>query len=147
MDSQIRISTDPKDIDFVQLHHFLSKESYWSQNIPETILQKAIQNSVCFSIIHEEDGFIGFARMITDSATFGYLADVYVQENHRNKGIGKILLKYLMEYPEFQNLRNWFLYTKDAHKFYEQFGWKSLDNLDKAMVIRKDVKLLYGQMN
>ena len=147
MDSQVRISTEKDDIDFDRLHHFLSKESYWAQHIPKDILLKAIQNSVCFSVIHEKDGFIGFARMVTDSATFGYLGDVYIEKNYRNKGVGKILLTYLMNYPNFKYLRNWSLYTKDAHKFYEQFGWKSLENIERAMVIKKDAKLLYGEMN
>jgi len=132
------ITDDKKKIDLSVLHKYLSEESYWSRGIPFDIVKKAIENSICFSILSPSKEFIGFARMITDSATFGYLADVFVLDGHKGNGLGKWLMEIIISYPEFKSLRNWFLYTKDAQSFYEKYGWKRIKHLkqaERAMII------------
>ncbi|MHA2100592.1 MAG: GNAT family N-acetyltransferase [Candidatus Kariarchaeaceae archaeon] len=86
---------------------------------------------------------MGFARVITDTATFGYLGDVFIFDDHKGKGLGKWLIKTIMNYSQFEHLRSWLLYTKDAHTLYEKFGWKRLDNIERAMSIRISAEELY----
>lgn len=141
------ITIDKKKIDLSSLHKYLSEKSYWSRGIPFDILKKATENSICFSILSPSQEFVGFARMITDSATFGYLADVFVLDDHKDKGLGKWLVEVIMSYPEFKMIRNWFLYTKDAHTLYEKYGWqriKHLDMLDNAMIVNIPASEIYN---
>lgn len=141
------ITTNPVKIDVNRLHNFLAEESYWSQKIPIKLLEKALSNSLNYSIIEVSTKiFVGFARLITDKATFAYLADVFVDESFRGKGLGKWLIETIMNYSEVQNLRFWFLMTRDAHGLYSQFGWKPLSDPQKAMAIRKPAIELYESL-
>ena len=119
------ISTDPEKMDIAVIHHYLSTESYWAQNIPIEVVKRSIVNSFCFGLYHHNQQ-IGFARMITDKATFGYLADVFILPEHRGKGLSKWLIATIHAHPELQGLRRWLLGTKDAHELYKQFGWVPL---------------------
>lgn len=107
------------DVDFI--HRELAA-SYWAKKIPKTIVQKGIENSMCFGI-YDGGQQIGFARVITDKATFGYLCDVIITASHRGKGAGKQLMKYIMAHPDLQGLRRFTLGTLDAHGLYRQFGF------------------------
>lgn len=138
------ISTDKSKIDISVVYNYLSKESYWAKNIPMAIVQKAIEGAFCFGIYKKENGSaqesilhtgtqVGFARVITDKATFGYLADVFILEAYRGKGLGKWLMKEIMKHPELQGFRGWMLGTKDAHSLYEQFGFKRLLHSERIM--------------
>ncbi len=119
------ISTDQDKLDIEVIHQYLSKESYWAQNIPIEVVKRSIANSFCFGVyLHDKQ--IGFARMITDKATFGYLADVFILPEHRGKGLSKWLIATIHAHPELQGLRRWMLGTKDAHGLYKQFGWLPL---------------------
>ncbi|MCE7734506.1 MAG: GNAT family N-acetyltransferase [Candidatus Heimdallarchaeota archaeon] len=141
------ITMDKRKIDLSALHKYLSEDSYWSRGIPFDIVSKAVENSICFSILSPTEEFAGFARMITDRATFGYLADVFVLDKYKGNGLGKWLIEVIMSYPEFKTMRNWFLYTKDAHSLYEKFGWqriKQLDLLDKAMIVNNPAQDVYN---
>ena len=129
------VSTAAKDVDIEVLHHYLSKESYWALNIPREIVEKGVKNSLNFSLLSPEKKFIGYAKLITDKATFAYLADVYVDENFRGKGLGKWLMECIMNHPELDNLRLWLLHTKDAHGLYAKYGFSQPDNLEKIMHI------------
>ena len=120
-----RVSTDPLLLDIVMIHQYLSEESYWAQNIPIEIVQRSISNSFCFGI-YLNDQQVGFGRLVTDKATFAYLADVFILPDHRGKGLSKLLLATMHAHPELQGLRRWMLGTKDAHDLYKQFGWKAL---------------------
>ncbi len=125
--SSYRISSDPKDVDSLVVHGFLV-ESYWAKNIPLSVLQKAIENSLCFSIIFEsnqQEEMVGFARVVTDKATFAYLADVFVLPQHRAKGLSKILMESILKHSDLQGLRRMLLATQDAHSLYQQFGFKT----------------------
>ena len=119
------ITTNTGKIDLNVVHHFLSKESYWAKDIPLEIVKKSIENSLCFSMFYKNQQ-IGFARVITDKATFAYLADVFIIMEYRGKGLSKWLLQTIHAHPELQGLRRWLLGTKDAHDLYTQFGWSSI---------------------
>lgn len=120
-----KISTKLDDMDITVIHEFI-KDSYWARDIPLKTLQKAIRNSLCFGIFTEPGEQVGFARMITDSATYAYLADVFVLEQHRGKGLAKWLMEYILKHPDLQGLRRITLATADAHGLYEKFGFKPL---------------------
>ncbi len=116
------ISTDNRKLNVDIIHHYLATESYWAKNIPRETVEKSIANSVCFGVYKDEEQ-VGFARVVTDKATFAYLGDVFILPAHRGKGISKWLMQTIHAHPELQNLRRWWLGTKDAHGLYEQFGW------------------------
>jgi len=116
------ISTDISKLNVDMIHHFLCEESYWAKEIPRTVVEKSIANSLCFGVYCDNEQ-IGFARLVTDKATFAYLGDVFILPQHRGKGLSKFLMQTIHAHPELQNLRRWWLGTKDAHGLYEQFGW------------------------
>ena len=134
MSQTYRITTDPSTFDFAVIHGFLS-QCYWAKNIPPATLQKAIQHSLCFAVLGPAGETVGFARMITDRATFAYLADVFVLESHRNLGLGKQLIQYIDTHPDLQGLRRKVLATRDAHGLYRQFGYTELANPDTFMEV------------
>ncbi|WP_310619132.1 GNAT family N-acetyltransferase [Flexibacterium corallicola] len=123
----MKISTDKSLFDLDLIFNFLSKRAYWSQNLPRDIFEKAIANSFCFGAFDDTGKQVGFARLVTDYATFGYLADVFIDESARGKGISKLLMAAIMDHPQLQNIRRMNLATRDAHGLYEQFGFQSLD--------------------
>lgn len=118
------ISSDKSKMDIKIIHGYLSN-SYWAKNRSLKTTKLSIKNSLCFGVYFSKKQ-IGFARVITDYATFAYLADVFILEDHRGKGLSKWLMKEILNYSELQNIRRWFLATRDAHSLYEKFGFKSL---------------------
>ena len=118
------VSTDKSKLDIKLIHKFLSEEAYWSKKIPFEIVKKSIENSFCFGVYHGEEQ-VGFAKLITDYATYAYLADVFITPSHRGKGLSKMLMSEIINHPELQGLRRISLATTDAHGLYEQFGFKS----------------------
>lgn len=134
-------SDDSNLIDVVSVHRYLSEESYWAKNIPFDIVKTSIANSVCFGI-YKDTKQVGFARWVTDKATFAYLCDVYVDQDFRGLGLSKKLMSLMMFHPDLQGLRTYFLGTLDAHGLYEQFGFKPLSNPERRMeIIVKDIYL------
>lgn len=119
------ISDDKKLLDIECIYQFLSK-SYWAKNIPLLTMKVAIENSLCFGIYTSNNQQVGFARVITDQATFAYLADVFVLEEYRGKGLSKDLVAYILKMPSLQGLRRMVLVTADAHTLYKQFEFKEL---------------------
>ncbi|RZK54530.1 MAG: N-acetyltransferase [Pedobacter sp.] len=128
-------SDDRNLVDVKAVHHYLSTASYWAQNIPIDVVQKSIDNSLCFGI-YKDGKQAGFARWITDSATFAYLCDVYVAEKFRGLGLSKKLMSLMLFHPNLQGLRTYSLATLDAHSLYAQFGFKPLSAPEKLMEIR-----------
>lgn len=127
------ISTDKSKLDIDLIHDYLSNHSYWAQNIPRDIVERSIQNSLCFGLYHRNIQ-IGFARVTTDFATFGYLADVFILEEYRGRGLSKLLMECILEKtPELQGFRRWSLATADAHGLYEQFGFTALARPERMM--------------
>jgi GNAT superfamily N-acetyltransferase len=131
----IEITTDPRRFDVAAIHRFLTG-SYWSPGIPRELVERAIANSLCFGALLGGVQ-VGFARAITDKATFAYLADVFVVEEHRGKGIARRLMDAIVAHPELQGLRRTMLVTRDAHGLYEQYGFQRVDNADRIMAINR----------
>lgn len=132
---QFSISTDPARLDVDAIHAFLV-QSYWAQGIPREVLERSITGSICFGV-YADTRQVGFARVITDGATFAYLADVYVLQEFRGQGLGRWLMEVVMSHPAVQGLRRFTLVTRDAHGLYSQFGFRPLTNPDGYMEIRQ----------
>jgi GNAT superfamily N-acetyltransferase len=133
MDDGISISADPALLDLDVIHGFL-KSAYWCEGLPREVIERAIRNSLCFGV-YDHGRQIGFARMITDRATYGYLADVFVLEPHRGRGLSKRLMQAIVAHPDLQGLRRWSLITRDAHGLYAQFGFQPLSQPERHMEI------------
>jgi GNAT superfamily N-acetyltransferase len=127
------ITCDKSRLDTEAIHSFLT-QSYWSPGVPRSIVERAIANSLCFGAF-QEGRQIGFARVITDQATFAYLADVYVLPDHRGKGVSLRLMETVIGHPDLQGLRRMLLATRDAHTLYEKFGFKALGAPDFMMEV------------
>lgn len=130
------ISSDPSRLDLEVIHGFIAQESYWAKAIPKPLVERMIQNSLCWGVYHEV-GQIGFARVITDKATFAYLADVFILPKHRGKGLSKALVATILAHPDLQGLRRWMLVTADAQSLYERFGFKPVPNPERHMEIHR----------
>ena len=122
-------------MDLSVIHDFVSG-SYWARNIPRDLLVSSIENSLCVGVLTTGDEQVGFARLITDKATFAYMADLFILEDHRGKGLGKWLVKYILELPEMQGLRRILLVTEDAHGLYRRFGFENIANPKIFMELR-----------
>jgi GNAT superfamily N-acetyltransferase len=120
------LSDDPVRLDLDAIHGFL-RHSYWAPGIPRETVARAIANSLCFGVYLDREQ-VGFARLVTDRATFAYLADVFVLEAHRGRGLSRALMELVMSHPEVQGLRRWLLATRDAHGLYRKFGFVDLAN-------------------
>jgi GNAT superfamily N-acetyltransferase len=118
------ISTDASMLDLEVVHAYLSR-SYWAAGVPEDVVRRSIENSLCFGVYRGEEQ-AGFARVVTDRATFAYLADVFVLEEHRGQGIGKWLVEVILSHPDLQGLRRWMLATRDAHDLYRRYAFTEL---------------------
>ena len=129
------ISNNKLKLDIAYIHNYLSNESYWAKNIPFEIVKKSIEGSLCFGI-YLNDQQIGFARIITDGATFGYLADVFIDKNYRGQGLSKHLMAFIMQQDVVKGLRRFMLATLDAHSLYAQFGFKSQEGNKRIMGIK-----------
>lgn len=121
-----RISTDPTRFDIEAIHAYLVR-SYWAEGIPRGVVERAIAGSLCFGLFDQERQ-IGFARVVTDRATFAYLCDVYVLEEYQGRGLGSWLMETVQSHPELQSLRRFVLVTRDAHRLYERFGFTAPRN-------------------
>jgi len=122
---------DPARIDVAAAHAYLTR-SYWSPGIPFATVERAIANSLCVAVRHCGEQ-VGLARVVTDRATFAYLADVYVLEEHRGLGLARAMVAHLQGHPELQGLRRWLLFTADAHALYEPLGWQPLAHPERGM--------------
>ena len=125
------ISTDKSRIDTLLVHEFLSN-AYWSEGIPLDVLKKSIRNSLCFGI-YKDGKQVGFARVVSDLATYAWLADVFVIPEQRNKGLSKWLMQVIVDHPDLQGLRRFVLATRDAHLLYAQFGFREYSNPERLM--------------
>jgi len=128
------ISDDKALLDIKIIYSFLS-QSYWAKDIPRATLEKALKNSLCFGVYNQEKEQVGFARMVTDRATFAYLADVFILEQHRGQGLSKQLVSYIQQHHELQDLRRTVLATADAHSLYRQYGFTELSHPETFMEV------------
>jgi len=130
------ISTDPARFDLDAIHAYLTR-SYWCTGIPRETVERAVRNSLGFGLYDGSGAQVGFARVITDSATFAYLCDVYILENHRGKGLSKWMMEVVLAHPSVQGLRRFLLATRDAHTLYEKFGFTPIAKPQNFMNIHR----------
>ena len=134
------VSTDPGRIDLDYVHHYLSELSYWAGGIPRDVVARSITNSIAFGLYGPDGQQAGFARVITDRATFAWLADVFIDPGRQGLGLGKGLLEVILAHPELQALRRFMLVTLDAHSLYEQYGFGPPPNPERLMaIVRTDL--------
>lgn len=125
------LSTDPERLDLALIHGFLA-ESYWAKGIPREMVARSIANSLCFGI-YSDGQQVAFARVISDFATYAYVADVFVLVPFRGRGLGKWMMESILQHPGLQRLRRWSLVTQDAHGLYAQFGFTALPRPERYM--------------
>lgn len=144
-DGDILITTDPARLDLETVHGFLTG-SYWAEGIPRETVERSVRHSICFGAF---DGGrqVGFARVISDRATFAYVADVFVLDSHRGRGIGKRIMAAVTSHPELQGLRLWTLFTRDAHGLYRQVGFREARYPDRLMERRQPQPYAVGAGN
>jgi GNAT superfamily N-acetyltransferase len=128
----LELSSDPARLDRALIHRYLANESYWAAGVPQSVVERALDHSLCFGIYRGRSQ-LAFARAVTDRATFAYLADVFVVAEHRGRGLGKWLVEAIGRHPELQGLRRWLLATRNAHALYAQYGFKPLANPARFM--------------
>lgn len=141
MKSYYTISSKPEDLDFEVIYEFIS-QSYWAKGIPRKTMQKSIDNSIVFGVYEQSENQRsthqrGFARVITDKATFAYLADVFIVESHRGLGLSKQLMSAVVEHPDLQGLRKFMLTTHDAHGLYQQYGFTPVEQPELLLHIAR----------
>jgi len=129
------LTSDVSRFDVAAIHAVLST-SYWSPGIPRPLVERAIANSICFGVLRDGQQ-VGFARVVTDKATFAYLADVYVLEEHRGQGLARQLMEAIIGHPDLQGLRRMLLATRDKHALYAKFGFKPLAKPDNMMEVHR----------
>jgi GNAT superfamily N-acetyltransferase len=135
------ISTDKRKLNLPLIQDFLANRSYWAKGISMQIVKKCVQGSICFGV-YEAKKQVGFARVISDCATFGYICDVFILEAYRGKELSKFLMETIMQCPDFQGFRRWQLATHDAHSLYAQYGFLPVQHPERAMeIVVKDIYL------
>jgi GNAT superfamily N-acetyltransferase len=133
---------DTARIDVDVVHGYL-RTSYWSPGIPRDVVRKAIEGSLCVGVYAADGTQVGFARAVTDRATFAWIADVFVLDEYRGHGLGRFVVSTLLEHPALRGLRRTMLATADAHTLYESYGFTPLDKPDVFLHIARDPKVLY----
>lgn len=128
-----RISTDSAAMDVDAIHAYLTR-SYWAEGIPRETVERSLRGSMCFGLFSDREQ-VGFARVITDGATFAYLCDVYVLEGHRGRGLSKWLMEVVLAHPDLQGLRRFLLATRDAHELYRRYGFTPMPRPERFMEI------------
>lgn len=128
-----KISTDKSKLDLNTIHDYLTNRSYWAPGRSYEIVKQSIENSLCFGVYDNSDKLIGFARIVTDYTLFAYIMDVFILEEYRNQGLGKLLMNEVINHPDLQNLKRIMLATDDAHGLYEQYGFRKTQIPEKIM--------------
>lgn len=128
------ITTDIAKLNLEVIFDFLANHSHWARNIPFSTMMKSIENSLCFGLFRDNEQ-IGFARVVSDYATFAWLADVFILEDHRGKGLAKWLMECIVNHPDLQGLRRWILATRSAHGLYTKYGFVPLKKVDAFLEI------------
>lgn len=127
------ISTNKSKLDLTVIENFLMNKSYWAKGRSTKTIEKSIKNSLCFGVYTDNDLQVGFARVVSDFAVFAWIMDLFILEEHRNKGLSKLLMTEIMNHPDLQGLQRWGLGTNDAHGLYEKFGFRPLAKPEMIM--------------
>ena len=131
------VSNDAKDIDRELVWRWLHDDSYWAAGVPRDVQERAFDNSLCFSALDRDRRQIGFARVVTDRATFAWVCDVFVLAEHRGNGVARLLMDAVMAHPDLARCRNIMLATRDAHGLYARYGFAPLAEPARWMAIRR----------
>lgn len=132
------VSNDRARLDLGVIHEYLVR-SYWAENIPREIVARSLEHSLGYGVYYQ-DRQVAFARVVTDQATFAYVADVFVLEAHRSRGLARWLMRCILETPELQGIRRWLLATRDAHEVYRSVGFLPLAEPARFMeIVRNDL--------
>jgi GNAT superfamily N-acetyltransferase len=134
--SEYEISTDPARLDIGLIHRFLSEESYWAKGRAREVVERSLEHSIVFGA-YLDGRQVGFARVVTDRATFAWLADVFVVAEHRGHGVSKQLVEAALGHPELGDVYRWLLGTADAHELYRRFGFRELERVGRFMAIER----------
>jgi GNAT superfamily N-acetyltransferase len=126
------ISTDNQRLDLTVIHDFISNESYWGKGRRLETVRRSLAHSLNFGVF-KNDQQVGFARVVTDFATFAWVADVFILEEHRGQGLAKWLMQSILSHEELRGFRRWVLATRDAHKLYRTFGFRDLKRPERWM--------------
>ncbi|ADB35038.1 GCN5-related N-acetyltransferase [Kribbella flavida DSM 17836] len=135
---------DPARIDLDVVHGFL-RTAYWSPGVPREVVRKAVAGSLCLGVYASDGTQVGFARAVTDRATFAWIADVFVQEQYRGHGLGRFVVSTLLEHPDLRGVRRTMLATADAHELYRSYGFKDLEQPERFLAVSHDPAVLYGR--
>jgi GNAT superfamily N-acetyltransferase len=127
------VSADKSRLNLTFIHDYLSNRSYWAKGRTMDVVQKSVDNSLCFGVFNEDDQQVGFARIVTDYAVLAWVMDVFIAEDYRGQGLSKLLMKGIMEHPDLQGLKRWGLMTADAHSLYQQFGFTAASKPEMLM--------------
>ena len=141
------ISSDSKKLDIPFVHQWLANESYWCRGIPRSVLERAIDHSLCFGVYHQDGEQVGFGRVVTDYTTFAWVTDVFIIEAHRGKGLSIILMKCILEHPELKLLRRWLLGTDLAHSLYRKLGFEDLDHPENFLTLHRSEMYTSGKFD
>jgi GNAT superfamily N-acetyltransferase len=136
-DGDILVTTDPARLDLTAIHDFLSGSSYWAKGIPREVVERSLRHSICFGAF-TGGRQVGFARVVSDRATFAYVCDVFVLDSYRGRGVGTRIMACITSHPELQNLRLWTLFTRDAHRLYRRHGFRDTLHPDRLMERRAE---------
>ncbi|UYQ93381.1 GNAT family N-acetyltransferase [Chitinophaga horti] len=132
-DNQYYVSTEKERLDVEVITEFLSRRSYWARGRSREEVERSIKHSLCFGVYTEAGTQVAFGRVVTDYTVFAWVMDVFVLEPYRGQGISKLLMENMLAHPELQTLKRWGLGTSDAHRLYEQFGFRGLSHPEKMM--------------
>ncbi len=137
MGQEFRITTDRSEMDIQLIHEFLSNQAYWAKGRDQAAVIRSMENSICFGLFNGKNQQLAFARVVTDYVVFAWLMDFFVIDALRGQGLGKKLLRYIVEMPELQNVNGIGLRTNDAHGFYEAFGFIPIKQPETWMIRNK----------
>jgi GNAT superfamily N-acetyltransferase len=133
MESTFYISTDQSKLDVPMIVDFLLNTSYWAKDRNKEMIEKSIANSLSFGVYDSANKQVGFGRVVTDYAVYGWIMDIFILEECRGKGLGKLLMSTIIDHEELRSLKRLGLATRDAHKLYEQFGFTALEHPEYVM--------------
>ena len=139
------VSSDPAKLDLKFIHQWLADKSYWCKGIPFEVVQRLVENSLCFGVYLNSGGQVGFGRVVTDYTTFAWLTDVFIVETHRGLGLSVALVEIILDQPELQILRRWLLGTDHAHGLYRKFGFTDLDHAENFLTLHRSNMYTSGE--
>ncbi|WP_411030828.1 GNAT family N-acetyltransferase [Spongiimicrobium sp. 3-5] len=138
MNEEFYIDTDQSKMDIAYIHDYLSNKSYWAKNRDLQKVKQSMEHSICFAVYNQDRQQIAFARIVTDEVVFAWLMDVFVDDTYQGKGIGKLLMEYILRHPSLKTVKGIGLRTNDAHGLYKKFGFNEIDDPETWMLKKNE---------